>query len=116
AFLAHIDEQEVPGHTLAPPPPIGDAVSHLTPAGAAGQAWPLVIVAGVQDGVWPDTRLRGLLLRSAELVDCLRGRPWSGRSAATAVRHDETRLFHVAASRATEHLIVTAVRDETDQP
>jgi superfamily I DNA/RNA helicase/RecB family exonuclease len=116
AFLAHIDEQEVPGDTLAARSPGGDAVAVLTPAGAVGQAWPVVIVAGVQDGIWPDTRLRGLLLRSSELVDCLRGRPWSWRSAASAVRHDETRLFHVAATRATERLIVTAVRDEAEIP
>lgn len=116
AFLAHIDEQEVPGDTLALRSPLGDAVSVLTPAGAAGRSWPLVVVAGVQDGTWPDTRLRGLLLHSSELVDRLRGRPWSWRSAAAAVRHDETRLFHVAATRADERLIVTAVRDETDVP
>ena len=116
AFLEHIDEQEVPGDTLAQRSPSGDSVAVLTPAGAAGRAWPLVIIAGVQDGVWPDTRLRGLLLRSSELVDRLRGRPWSWRSAATAIRHDESRLFYAAASRATDQLIVTAVRDETDQP
>jgi superfamily I DNA/RNA helicase/RecB family exonuclease len=116
AFLAHVEEQEVPGDTLALRSPTGESVSVLTPAGAAGHAWPLVVVAGVQDGTWPDTRLRGLLLRSSELVDRLRGRPWSWRSAATAVRHDETRLFHVAVTRATDRLIVTAVRDETEQP
>jgi RecB family exonuclease len=32
------------------------------------------------------------------------------------VRDDETRLFHVAVSRASELLVVTAVRDEDDQP
>ena len=116
AFLAHIDEQEVPGDTLAARSPSGDSVAVLTPAGAAGQAWPLVIVAGVQDGSWPDLRLRGLLLRSSELVDRVRGRPWSWRSSVTAVRHDETRLFHVAVTRAAERLVVTAVRDETDTP
>ncbi|MDO5501567.1 MAG: PD-(D/E)XK nuclease family protein, partial [Actinomycetia bacterium] len=116
AFLTHIEEQEVAGDTLSRRSPVGDAVSVLTPAGAAGSAWPLVIVAGVQDGVWPDTRLRGLLLRSSELVDRLRGRPTSWRSAAAAVRHDETRMFYVAATRASEQLIVTAVRDETEQP
>jgi superfamily I DNA/RNA helicase/RecB family exonuclease len=116
AFLEHVEEQELPGDTLAVRSPSGDSVAVLTPAGAAGRAWPLVIVAGVQDGVWPDTRLRGLLLRSTELVDRLRGRDWSWPSAATAVRHDETRLFHVAVTRATERLIVTAVRDETEQP
>lgn len=116
AFLAHIDDQEVPGDTLAVRSQGGDAVAVLTPAGAAGLAWPLVIIAGVQDGTWPDTRLRGLLLRSSELVDRVRGRPWSWRSAAAAVRHDETRLFHVAASRASQRLVVTAVRDETELP
>lgn len=116
AFLAHIDSQEVPGDTIAQRSPVGDAVTVLTPAGAAGRAWPLVFVAGVQEGVWPDTRLRGMLLRSSELVDRLRGRPWSWRSAVTAVRHDESRLFYVAASRATEALVVTAVRDETELP
>lgn len=116
AFLEHVEEQELPGDTLAVRSPAGDSVSVLTPAGAAGRSWPFVIVAGVQDGVWPDTRLRGQLLRSTELVDRLRGRDWSWRSAAAAVRHDETRLFHVAVTRATEHLVVTAVRDETEQP
>lgn len=116
AFLEHIDSQEVPGDTLALRSPAGDAVAVVTPAGAAGQSWPLVFVAGVQEGVWPDTRLRGMLLRSSELVDRVRGRPWSWRSAAVAVRHDESRLFYVAATRASESLVVTAVRDETEQP
>ncbi|KAB7746216.1 AAA family ATPase [Nostocoides sp. F2B08] len=116
AFLEHVEEQELPGDTLAVRTPEGDSVAVLTPAGAAGRSWPLVIISGVQDGVWPDTRLRGQLLRSTELVDRLRGRDWSWRSAAAAVRHDETRLFHVAVTRATEHLIATAVRDETEQP
>ena len=116
AFLEHIDEQEVPGDTLAQRSPPGDSVSVLTPAGAAGRAWPLVIIAGVQEGTWPDTRVRGLVLRSSELVDRLRGRPWSWRSAVTAIRHDESRLFYAAASRATAQLVVTAVRDETEQP
>lgn len=116
AFLAHIDEQEVPGDTLAQRSPPGDSVSVLTPAGAAGRAWPVVVVAGVQEGTWPDTRVRGLILRSSELVDRLRARPWSWRSAVTAIRHDESRLFYSAASRATAQLIVTAVRDETEQP
>jgi superfamily I DNA/RNA helicase/RecB family exonuclease len=116
AFLDHVEEQELPGDTLAVRSPEGDAVAVLTPAGAAGRSWPLVIVAGVQDGAWPDTRLRGQVLRSSELVDRLRGRDWSWRSAAAAVRHDETRLFHVAVTRATEHLVVTAVRDESEQP
>ena len=114
AFLAHIDEQEVPGDTLAQRSP-GDSVSVLTPpvrrSGVAGRRR-----RRRQEGTWPDTRVRGLILRSSELVDRLRARPWSWRSAVTAIRHDESRLFYSAASRATAQLIVTAVRDETEQP
>ena len=54
--------------------PSDDTVSLLTPQGAAGRTWSFVVVAGVQEGVWPDLRLRGSLLGSERLVD-VRHRP-----------------------------------------
>lgn len=115
-FLQHVLGQDVPGDTLAARAPTGDAVSLLTPQSAAGREWPLVVVAGVQEGSWPDLRLRGSLLGSQDLVDVVRGRAGGHRAALAAVRHDETRLFHVAVSRATRSLLVTAVRSEDEQP
>ncbi|CAN7352907.1 ATP-dependent helicase [Knoellia sp. LjRoot47] len=116
AFLEHVLGQDVPGDTLAARAPAGDTVSLLTPQAAAGREWPLVVVAGVQEGSWPDLRLRGSLLGSTDLVDVVRGRAGGHRAALAAVRHDETRLFHVAVSRATRELLVTAVRSEDEQP
>ncbi|MEO7070391.1 MAG: ATP-dependent DNA helicase, partial [Nostocoides sp.] len=116
AFLEHLRSQDVVGDTLAATSAAGDAVEVLTPAAAAGREWRLVVVAGVQEGVWPDLRLRGSLLRSAELVDVVTGRHGSWRSAQAAVRHDETRMFHVAVTRASERLLVTAVRSDDEQP
>lgn len=116
AFLQHVLGQDVPGDTLAARAPTGEAVSLLTPQSAAGREWPLVVVAGVQEGSWPDLRLRGSLLGSQDLVDVVRGRDGGHRAALAAVRHDETRLFHVAVSRATHSLLVTAVRSEDEQP
>jgi hypothetical protein len=126
-FVEYLRGQEVPGDTLAERGSGRDAVALLTPASAAGREWPVVVVAGVQDGVWPDLRLRGSLLGAEYLVDVLSGRAGgtsdgSGparealRAATRAVRDDETRLFHVAVSRASRLLVVTAVRDENDQP
>ena len=46
----------------------------------------------------------------------LADRPVGFRAAQAAVRHDETRLFHVAVTRATERLVVTAVGNEDEQP
>ena len=68
AFLEHIQGQDVPGDTLAARAQSGDGVALVTPAGAAGREWRYVAVAGVQEGVWPDLRLRGSLLGSEELV------------------------------------------------
>ncbi len=116
AFLDHLLGQDVPGDTLVAQAQPGASVTLLTPAAAAGRQWRYVAVAGVQEGVWPDLRLRGSLLGSEELVAVATGRDRSFRGAQTAVRYDETRLFLVAVSRATERLLVTAVRSEDEQP
>ncbi len=115
-FLDHVVGQDVAGDTLVARAPAGESVALMTPAGSAGREWDLVVVAGVQDGVWPDLRLRGSLLGSAHLVDVVTGRGTDPRAARAQVRHDETRLFHVAVTRARQRLVVTAVRSEEEQP
>ncbi|MBN9326540.1 MAG: PD-(D/E)XK nuclease family protein, partial [Cellulomonas sp.] len=98
------------------------AVSVLTPAGAAGREWDVVAVTGVQEGVWPDLRLRDSMLGAAALVDLLDGRAGAsdGRGdpvqARAAVLADELRSFTVACSRARRRLLVTAVADTDQQP
>ena len=115
-FLEHLLGQDVAGDTLVARAPIHDTVSLVTPAGASGRQWRFVVVAGVQEGVWPDLRLRGSLLGSERLVEVITGRGSSLRAAQAAVRYDETRLFLVAVSRASERLLVTAVRNDDEQP
>ncbi|HET7399605.1 MAG TPA: ATP-dependent DNA helicase [Intrasporangium sp.] len=115
-FLDHVTGQDVPGDTLLARSQSGPRVELLTPQSAAGRQWRVVVVAGVQEGVWPDLRLRGSVLGSEELVDVVTGRPRSLRAAQAAVRYDETRLFHVAVTRSTERLVVTAVGNEDEQP
>lgn len=115
-FLDHIREQEVPGDRLTSAAPARQAVDLLTTAAAAGRGWQFVVVAGVQEGVWPDLRLRGSLLGSEALVDVLSGRSPDLRARAAAVRYDETRQFYVALTRASERVLVTAVRSDEEQP
>lgn len=116
AFLDAVAGQAVAADSLAARSPDADAVSLVTPQTAAGNEWHTVVVAGVQEGVWPDLRLRGSLLGSERLVDIVTGRDHTGAGAAAAVRHDETRLFHVALTRATDRVLVTAVAAEDEQP
>ena len=115
-FLEHIQGQDVPGDTLLVGGQSGGGVSLVTPQTAAGRQWRIVVVAGVQEGVWPDLRLRGSVLGSEDLVDVVAQRPLGFRAAQAAVRYDETRLFLVAVTRATERLLVTAVGNEDEQP
>lgn len=115
-FLEHLRSQDVPGDSLVARAPDDEQVALVTPAAAAGREWHTVVVAGVQDGVWPDLRLRGSLLGSEQLVDVLTGRGSTYREAQAAVRHDETRQFLVALTRARERVVVTAVRSEDEQP
>ncbi len=61
-FLEYLLSQELPMDTLAARAQLEDAVELMTPASAAGREWPVVIVPGLQEGVWPNTRLRGELL------------------------------------------------------
>ncbi|MBB2900153.1 superfamily I DNA/RNA helicase/RecB family exonuclease [Kineococcus radiotolerans] len=115
-FLDQLMAAEVPSDTLADRAPDAGAVTLTTPQGAVGREWDLVVVAGVQEGVWPDLRLRGSVLGAQALVDVLQGRDPDGPGARRAVLEDELRLFHVAVTRAREELVVTAVRDEDERP
>ena len=120
-FLDYLLEQEIPMDTLAPRAQADDAVELLTPASAAGREWSLVFVAGLQDGAWPNNRLRGEILGSTMFTDCLELGPVdaqlvSPRSRLRDIRYDELRMFSAAVSRTRGRLVCTGVRSEEDVP
>jgi superfamily I DNA/RNA helicase/RecB family exonuclease len=118
-FLQSLAGQEIPGDTLAMQAPRGNAVQLLTAHRAKGLEWEVVVVAGVQEGVWPDLRTRSSLLGMDELVDLAAGSraPGAGADAyaaalAAKLLSEERRLFYVATTRARRVLAVTAVGGE----
>ena len=133
-FLDFIDAQDLPMDTLAARGVRQDAVEILTPALAAGQSWRTVYVCGLQEGTWPNTTVRGSLLGTGDLVDLCDARirqraqqqageeqvpPARIRSYPERVRdtrHDELRMFAVAATRASTRLVLTAVRNDDEAP
>ncbi|WP_157529757.1 ATP-dependent DNA helicase [Nocardia sp. NRRL S-836] len=114
-FADYLESQRIVGDTLAAAAPVGEAVSVLTAHAAAGREWEVVAVPGVQEGSWPDLRLRGTVLGVERMVDVLAGLEPSV-SAVAPILAEERRLLLVAASRARSKLLISAVRGEDEQP
>jgi superfamily I DNA/RNA helicase len=118
-FLESLTGQEIPGDTLAERAAAGEAVRVLTAHRSKGLEWDVVIVAGVQEGTWPDLRMRGSLLGVDELVEVAAGAQLAATAAAVAASYkllaEERRLFYVAVTRARRRVVVTAVGgDDTE--
>ena len=114
-FLEELDAQDIAADTLSERTVRPDAVRLMTAHRAKGLEWGLVVVAGVQEGLWPDLRRRGSLLEADRIGRDGLAEPLTPG----ALLAEERRLFYVAATRARERLVVTAVRapaDDGDQP
>ncbi|HEX3907374.1 MAG TPA: ATP-dependent DNA helicase [Mycobacteriales bacterium] len=114
-LLEELRAQEIPAAPFEERGGAVDTVRLLTAHRSKGLEWDLVVVADVQDGVWPDLRRRGSLLEADRLdIDGPRPVPTSG-----SLLTDERRLFYVALTRARTRLVVTAVSgvdDLADRP
>ncbi|MGW1397325.1 UvrD-helicase domain-containing protein [Streptomyces sp. NPDC002405] len=114
-FLAEVEAEDIAADTLTRRAVRPDAVRLMTAHRSKGLQWRLVVVAGVQEGLWPDLRRRGSLLEADRIGrDGLAAPLTPG-----ALLAEERRLFYVAATRARERLVVTAVKapaDDGDQP
>lgn len=114
-FLEEVDAQDIAANTLSRRSARPDAVRLMTAHRSKGLEWRLVVVAGVQEGLWPDLRRRGSLLEADRIGRDGLAEPLTPG----ALLSEERRLFYVAATRARERLVVTAVKapaDDGDQP
>uniref|UniRef100_A0AAU2V2L2 DNA 3'-5' helicase n=1 Tax=Streptomyces sp. NBC_00003 TaxID=2903608 RepID=A0AAU2V2L2_9ACTN len=114
-FLEEVDAQDIAADTLTRRAARPDAVRVMTAHRSKGLEWSLVVVAGVQEGLWPDLRRRGSLLEADRIGRDGLAEPLTPG----ALLAEERRLFYVAATRARDRLVVTAVKapaDDGDQP
>ncbi|MFD8673666.1 ATP-dependent helicase [Streptomyces seoulensis] len=114
-FLEEIAAEDIAADTLTRRAVRPDAVRLMTAHRSKGLEWRLVVVAGVQEGLWPDLRRRGSLLEADRIGRDGLAEPLTPG----ALLAEERRLFYVAATRARDRLVVTAVKapaDDGDQP
>ncbi|MET0475058.1 MAG: ATP-dependent DNA helicase [Mycobacterium sp.] len=93
---------------------VGDAVAVVSAHAALGREWDFVVIAGLQEGLWPNVVPRGGVLATQQLVDVLDGIA-DGTSTRAPLLAEERRLLIAALGRARSRVLVTAVDgDEGD--
>ncbi len=94
------------------PAPGAEQVTVLSAHAALGHEWQLVVIAGLQDGLWPNTVPRGGVLATQRLLDELDGVA-EDASLRAPLMAEERRLLVAAMGRARRWLLVTAVDSDT---
>lgn len=113
-FLQFMRDQELPTGARDRRGPLRDAVV-VSPAHATvGKEWDIVVVAGLQEDVWPSLSETGTIFRQEEFIDLQDrdvepGRPENRRGRYDDRLAEERRLFLVAVTRARRSLLLTAV-------
>jgi len=111
-LVEHIAALQLPS-VNADPVATPEQVRILSAHAALGHEWDLVIIAGLQDGLWPNTVPRGGVLGTQRLLDVLDG-IGEDASARAPLLAEERRLLVAAMGRARRRLLVTAVDSDMD--
>ena len=118
SLLGVIDHVTALGLPVAPRDPHTepDAVAVLSAHSALGGEWEFVVIAGLQEGLWPNTIPRGGVLATQQLVDVMEGVATPadrGLSTRAPLLAEERRLLIAAMGRARRRLLVTAVDSDS---
>jgi superfamily I DNA/RNA helicase/RecB family exonuclease len=106
-LVEHVAALQVPS---AKPDPVSavEQVRVLSAHAALGHEWDFVVIAGLQEGLWPNTVPRGGVLGTQRLLDVLDG-VTEDASVRAPLLAEERRLLVAAMGRARRRLLVTAV-------
>jgi RecB family exonuclease len=114
-LVDHIQSMGPPAtHRDQRPEPDADAI--LSAHAALGREWEFVVIAGLQEGLWPNTIPRGGVLGTQQLVDVMDGVATEtdrGLSSRAPLLAEERRLLIAAMGRARSRLLVTAVDSDS---
>lgn len=106
-LLEHVAALQLPP-VAADATPAGETVAVLSPHAALSRDWEMVVIAGLQDGLWPNITPRGGVLGTQRLLDVLDGLG-EDVSVRAPLLAEERRLLIAAMGRARRRLLITAV-------
>jgi len=109
-LIDHLDALQTPVGALEPTTG-AEQVTLCSAHAALGYEWDLVVIAGLQEGLWPNTIPRGGVLGTQRLLDVLDGVSENASMRAPLLA-EERRLLVAAMGRARKRLLVTAVDGE----
>ncbi|VBA36216.1 Putative ATP-dependent DNA helicase YjcD [Mycobacterium attenuatum] len=109
-LIEHVAALQLPPVNSEPAVP-QEQVRVLSAHAALGHEWDLVVIAGLQEGLWPNTIPRGGVLATQRLLDELDGITQDASSRAPLLA-EERRLLVAAMGRARHRLLVTAVDND----
>jgi superfamily I DNA/RNA helicase/RecB family exonuclease len=112
-FLDAVLDADVPEDTLTPQPN-EQSVLVTTPPGTVGLEFDTVVIAGLQEGAWPNRRLRGSLLGAQDLIRAATGLDAANIDERKLVLDDELRIFALAVSRARNRVVLAAVANDDE--
>lgn len=114
-FVEEMLLADVPEDTLAPQA-AEHAVLVTTPPGVVGREFEVVAVAGLQEGVWPNRRLRGAIFAPQELAEAVDGIDGGTVDRRREVLGDELRMLALAVSRARALLVLSCTANDEEEP
>ena len=109
-LIDHLGTLQMPA-AGAEPAADAEQVRVLSAHAALGHQWDMVVIAGLQEGLWPNTIPRGGVLGTQRLLDVLDGVSENASMRAPLLA-EERRLLVAAMGRARRRLLVTAVDGE----
>ena len=120
-LLEYLITQDVPEDSIARTGQGGDEVTLTTPSASSGKSWQHVVLYGVDEGIWPDTRLRNPLTKVPELCTVtlaahIAGADLDPQQTYADVIDDELRMLLQAASRAEKSLLIGCLNNEEESP
>lgn len=111
-LIDHLVAQQRPA-VGSEPTTAAEQVAVLSAHAALGHEWDLVVIAGLQEGLWPNTIPRGGVLGTQRLLDVLDGIAEDASMRAPLLA-EERRLLVAAMGRARKRLLVTAIDGEAN--